>query len=531
MRQSDHTFSLVPSAEIPRSVFNRSHGYKTTCDAGLLIPFFVDEALPGDTFHMRLSLFGRMATPIVPVLDNLYCDVFWFAVPNRLLWSNWQKFCGEQENPGDSISFNVPRVNTNNAGVGFTPDGVLDYMGVPPGKVNIAVNALFPRAYNLVYDQWFRDENLVTRPVINMDDGPDLESDYPLRARGKRHDYFTSCLPWPQKQTTPVYLPLGTTAPVKGNAGDTTLYGATSGHYGPLQASVTNPTTSINIPADSGSWTAGEKLRFITSADTGLYADLSTATAATINQIREAFQIQKLLERDARGGTRYTEIVKAHFRVNSPDARLNRSEYLGGSSTPVQINPVQQTSAAAGQPTPQGNLAAFGTVGARGSGFVKSFTEHSVILGLLMFRADLTYQQGTNRMWNRLSRYDFYWPAFSHLGEQAVLNKEIWQQDAAQPTNDQAFGYQERWAEYRYAPSLLTSRFRSDHASTVHVWHLAQDFAALPVLNSAFILEDPPVDRVIAVPAEPHFLVDAWFDLKCARPMPVYSVPGLLDHF
>lgn len=520
--KATHSFAKVPVVGVDRSVFNRSFTHKTTFAEGYLIPFYVDEVLPGDTFAARLTGFLRLSTLLFPIMDNLYCDIQYWYVPNRLLWTNWIYMMGEQNNPGDSTNFTVPQVASSTT---FAALSLYDYMGIPPSTPYSQINNLLGRAYNFVWNQEYRDQNMQNSVHLDTGNGPDTASNYVLLRRGKRHDYFTSALPWPQKVNdgSTLNVPLTGTAPVISDGSlpslkdNSAVSGTFLGQVGTQNALIWNATSGH---ADQLHWN-----------NTGLKTDLTQASGVTINELRQSIQIQRMFEKDARGGTRYPELIKSHFGVISPDFRLQRPELLSLSHHPFNIHPVPQTSGTGmtGETTPQANLAAYGTCSITNSGFTKSFVEHGVILGLLSVRADLTYQQGIERSWFRQTRYDFAWPVLAHLGEQTILNQEIY---VAGTSGDiGVFGYQERYAEYRFKPSIVSGEFRSSYSTPLDAWHLAQNFGGAPTLGDTFIVENAPMSRILASGAVPQFLADLFVDLKCVRPLPVYSVPGWMDHF
>ena len=520
-----HQFSEVPHADIQRSTFDRSHGLKTTFNAGELVPIYVDEALPGDTFSCNLTAFSRLATPIHPTMDNAFMDTHFFAVPVRLVWDDFEEFMGETKTykaagsdrldgtPDFTVAAPVPPTITA-GGSGEAEQSLSDYFGIPTKVAGLEFSALWHRAYTLVWNDWFRDENLQAPKTLLTTSGSDATT-YALLNRGKKHDYFTSALPWPQKGAD-VTIPLGTKALIDydGTLNDDINSRPTVGTSGGVNQLVTKSTGEVYV----------SNLQPPNNTTNQLYADLTDATSATINQLRLAFATQKFLEIQARGGSRYIEVIKNHFNVTSPDARLQRPEYLGGGSSPVNISPVAQTSSTDAT-TPQGNLSAIGTTVLSGHSFTKSFTEHTIVIGMVSVRTDLTYQQGLNRMFSRETIYDYYWPTLSTIGEQAVKNKEIYAQGTS--ADETTFGYQERYAEYRYKPSSVTGKFRSNATGTLESWHYAQEYASLPLLGDSWIqVTDTNVQRTLAVASEPQFIFDSLFKLRCTRPMPVNSIPG-----
>jgi hypothetical protein len=519
-----HSFSRVPEVDIPRSKFDRSHTVTFDADFDYVYPFLVDEVVPGDSFSLDVNYVARLNTPLYPLMDSIKAKTFYFFCPFRILWDNFVKMMGEQDNPGDSIDYTFPQVVAPVGG--FGNNSIYDYMGIEPVAGSISISAMYNRAIQKIRNHWFRDQNLQTSFVEHTGDGPDPYTDYVLFKRAKEHDYFSSCLPWTTKDGVASSIPLGSAAPIIG-------LGANSQTY------TTGPTTVYETFKQASSSyanyltsTAGSGFSIQEDpSNTGfplVYADLTNAVAANINDLRQAVQIQRLLERDARSGTRYVESIASHFGIRNAggDARLQRPEYLGGSMSYIEMQTVPQTGET--NTTPQGNLAAYGVIRDTGrDGFVKGFTEHGCVIGLINFSTNIRYQRGIERQYLRKTRYDNYYPVLAHLGEEPVYTQELW---GAAPV-DEVFGYQERYASYRYKPSRILGKMRTSSSSGLDSWHLAEEFASKPALNSTFIEPATPIARSVAVPAEPDFIVDMYLKYICARPMPVHGVPGGLDHF
>lgn len=548
-RNVESHFALNPTRiDLSRSTFDRSASVKTSFNAGDIVPFFLEEVLPGDTFNVKTSKVVRMQTLLTPVMDNVYLDTYFFFVPNRLVWKHWKEFNGENTESAwiPQTQYEVPQI-TSPSGTGWAVGTIADYFGIPTGVPNLSVNALPFRAYALIMNEWFRDQNLSDPLVVPDDDATvagvntgtfvsDVAKGGKPYIAAKYHDYFTSCLPAPQKGPD---VKIGTSAernlPVIGNPSFSSVYlrGQTSNANGYLVSNGGNP-TDVQVKSTSGSFQSGEALKFSnTVAQPALVAvDDGNYSLTTINQLRLAFQIQKLYERDARGGSRYIEILKSHFGVTSPDARLQRPEYLGGNRVPININQViQQSGTGSGSSTPQGTVVGMSQTTDSHSDFIKSFTEHGFIIGVMVARYDHTYQQGLDRMWSRKDRFDYYWPVFANIGEQAVKNKEIYAQGNKE--DDEVFGYQEAWADYRYKPNRVTGEMRSSHSQSLDVWHLADDYSQRPSLSDSWIREDKSnIDRVLAVQSSNsnQFFADIYVQNRATRPMPIYSIPGLIDH-
>ena len=530
-------FTMIPGADIPRSKFDTSHRLKTTFNFDYLIPIYIDEVLPADIHQGEVTVFARLATPLFPIMDNITLETFFFFVPSRLLWTNWVKLQGERANPSDSIDYTVPYIQSPNGG--FAEYGIYDYFGLPTKLTagqNVQINALPLRAYALIYDEWFRDENLQTSTKPSTGDGPDLYTAYTLFKRNKKHDYFTSALPWPLKGGTEVALPLGGQAPVRG----ITLHSSVDPTDGTPGAG--SYEWGGATPSGWSGHTAGTNLLFRTASGATsnlgpvIFADLSAATGATINALRLAVQTQRLLERDARGGTRYTEILRSHFGIEPQDARLQRPEYIGGGRTYVDTQAIPQTVAdrKASDNTvnnPLGALGAAATASDQHS-FTLHAQEHGYIIGLANVSGEVSYQQGLHRLWTRRTRYEFYMPVFAFLGEQAIRNDEIYA-TGTDATDTAVFGYQERWAEYKYKPNRVTGAFRSTSTGNIDEWHLAEEFATAPALNSTFIQQNTPTARIFAgtVTNNVQVLLDTVMDVEMTRAMPMFSVPGMMDHF
>lgn len=549
-RNVNSFFSENPTnIDISRSRFERGQNIKTSFNAGELIPFYLDEVLPGDTMSIDTSKVVRLSTLVAPIMDNIYLDTYYFFVPNRLVWSHWKEFMGENTQSAwlPQVSYSIPQINAPSGG--WNCGTIADYFGIPIGISNISVSALPFRAYTLVCNEWFRDENL-TDPLVCPDNdstvtgvntggtGDIYKGGLPFKV-AKYHDYFTSALPAPQKGPD-VPLPLGNIAPVYANADlDNSSYGNSALRIKTIDGyDLSSGVHYLNIVKNANndySWLNAQQSTISPGPDSkGVYisnmaADLTRATGTSINQLRQAFQVQKLYEKDARGGTRYTEIIRSHFGVVSPDSRIQRPEYLGGSRIPINVTQVVQNSET--NNTPQGNTAAYSLTIDSHSDFTKSFTEHGYIIGVMCARYPHTYQQGIERTWKRSLREDFYFPVFANLGEQAIKNYEIYATGTS--TDNEVFGYQEAWAEYRYKPNRVSGMMRSTYSNSLDLWHLGDNYNSLPSLSDSWIREDAKViDRCLSVAStvSHQFIADLYVKNISVRPMPVYSIPGLIDH-